>query len=201
MGLYKRGMRTVHTWMTEMRSADLALTPLMLAERDREYLKQLRRNREAEDKLMADVEGWGTGTWYGHKVYKVSHTLVLYLGTVPWYCTLVLYLGTVPWYGTLVLYLDTVPWYCTVVLYLGTVPWYCTLVLWYRLTIDGADHWGPARGSNLRRVLHPHEPDAEKESGEFSGMAQIRLKGRGRVVTSYFTVRGRESINMDNIKK
>merc|ERR1712080_328065 len=70
--LYKRGMRTVHTWMTEMRSADLALTPLMLAERDRECLKQLRRNREAEDKLMADVEGWETGTWYGHKVYKTT---------------------------------------------------------------------------------------------------------------------------------
>jgi hypothetical protein len=27
----------------EMRSADLATTPLMLAERDREYLKQCRR--------------------------------------------------------------------------------------------------------------------------------------------------------------
>ncbi len=27
----------------EMRSADLAMTPLMLAERDREYLKQCRR--------------------------------------------------------------------------------------------------------------------------------------------------------------
>ena len=55
-----------------MRSASLALEPLMLAERDREYLKQLRRNRDAEEKLMADVEGWEVGTFYGHKVYKVS---------------------------------------------------------------------------------------------------------------------------------
>ena len=56
-----------------MRSASLALEPLMLAERDREYLKQLRRNRDAEEKLMADVEGWEVGTFYGHKVYKVKH--------------------------------------------------------------------------------------------------------------------------------
>ena len=59
-----------------MRSASLALEPLMLAERDREYLKQLRRNRDAEEKLMADVEGWEVGTFYGHKVYKVSAVTV-----------------------------------------------------------------------------------------------------------------------------
>ena len=29
--------------------------------------------RDAEEKLMADVEGWEVGTFYGHKVYKVSH--------------------------------------------------------------------------------------------------------------------------------
>jgi NADH dehydrogenase (ubiquinone) 1 alpha subcomplex subunit 13 len=73
----------------EMKSASLALTPLMLAERDREFLKQLRkcveyviwtltinpklfRNRDAEEKLMANVEGWEVGTFYGHKVYKVG---------------------------------------------------------------------------------------------------------------------------------
>ena len=55
-----------------MKSASLAIEPLMLAERDREYLKQLRRNRDAEEKLMADVEGWEVGTFYGHKVYKVN---------------------------------------------------------------------------------------------------------------------------------
>ena len=56
-----------------MKSASLAIEPLMLAERDREFLKQLRRNRDAEEKLMADVEGWEVGTFYGHKVYKVGH--------------------------------------------------------------------------------------------------------------------------------
>ena len=55
-----------------MKSATLAIEPLMLAERDREFLKQLRRNRDAEEKLMKDVEGWEVGTFYGHKVYKVK---------------------------------------------------------------------------------------------------------------------------------
>ena len=32
----------------------------------------LRMIRDAEEKLMADVEGWEVGTFYGHKVYKVS---------------------------------------------------------------------------------------------------------------------------------
>lgn len=34
------------------------------------YLKQLRKNREAEDKLMKNVKGWETGTLYGEPVYK-----------------------------------------------------------------------------------------------------------------------------------
>ena len=48
----------------------LALTPLLLAERDRGYIKQLKANRAAEEDLMKDVEGWEVGTWYGEKVYK-----------------------------------------------------------------------------------------------------------------------------------
>jgi hypothetical protein len=34
------------------------------------YLKQLRRNRDEEAKLMANVPGWEVGTWYGEPVYK-----------------------------------------------------------------------------------------------------------------------------------
>jgi len=30
------------------------------------------RNRDAEEKLMKDVDGWEVGTWYGHPIYKVS---------------------------------------------------------------------------------------------------------------------------------
>lgn len=54
----------------EMRSARLALQPLLFAERDREYLKQLRRNRADEESLMANVEGWKTGTLYGEPIFK-----------------------------------------------------------------------------------------------------------------------------------
>ncbi|XP_041980744.1 NADH dehydrogenase [ubiquinone] 1 alpha subcomplex subunit 13 [Aricia agestis] len=54
----------------EMRSAKLAVYPMLLAERDREYLKQLRRNRDAEAELMKDVPGWEVGTYYGEPVYK-----------------------------------------------------------------------------------------------------------------------------------
>lgn len=45
----------------EMRSGRHALLPLLLAERDREYLKQIRINRDEEEKLMANVEGWKVG--------------------------------------------------------------------------------------------------------------------------------------------
>lgn len=45
----------------EMRSAKHAIFPLLLAERDREYLKQIRRNRDEEASLMANVEGWKVG--------------------------------------------------------------------------------------------------------------------------------------------
>jgi len=68
--IYKRGIRQWQILDIEMKSASLALTPLMLAERDRAYLKQLRKNRDAEEKLMGGVEGWEVGTFYGHKVYK-----------------------------------------------------------------------------------------------------------------------------------
>ena len=37
------------------------------------------RNRDAETELMKDVEGWEVGTWYGHKVYKVTYFLVVML--------------------------------------------------------------------------------------------------------------------------
>lgn len=41
-----------------MRSGRHAILPLLMAERDREYLKQLRVNRDEESSLMANVEGW-----------------------------------------------------------------------------------------------------------------------------------------------
>lgn len=55
-----------------MRSGRHAIQPLLIAERDREYLKQLRRNRTEETSLMADVKGWKVGTWFGEPVYKTT---------------------------------------------------------------------------------------------------------------------------------
>lgn len=55
----------------EMRSARIALHPLLLAERDREYLKQLRRNRDEEAKLMANVKGW--------EVRKRTYLIFMYI--------------------------------------------------------------------------------------------------------------------------
>lgn len=42
----------------ELRSARLATAPLLQAEQDRELLKLMRRNRDYEEKLMANVEDW-----------------------------------------------------------------------------------------------------------------------------------------------
>lgn len=41
---------------------------------DFRFLKQLRRNRDEEAKLMANVPGWEVGTWYGEPVYKTLPT-------------------------------------------------------------------------------------------------------------------------------
>jgi len=54
----------------EMRSAQNVIFPILIAERDREFLKQLRRNRDEEAKLMANVPGWEVGTWYGEPIFK-----------------------------------------------------------------------------------------------------------------------------------
>lgn len=77
----------------EMRSAQNVIFPLLIAERDREFLRQLRRNRDEEAELMKNVPGWEVrlilyhtekppllrlslfacfqvGTYYGEPVYK-----------------------------------------------------------------------------------------------------------------------------------
>ncbi|KAL3277427.1 hypothetical protein HHI36_012775 [Cryptolaemus montrouzieri] len=61
-----------HIEEIEARSGRLAIQPILVAERDREYLKQLRRNRDEEAKLMANVEGWKVGTWYGEPIYETK---------------------------------------------------------------------------------------------------------------------------------
>ncbi|KAJ3664811.1 hypothetical protein Zmor_000354 [Zophobas morio] len=68
--LYYLNCKRLHRNEIEMRSGRFAIFPLLLAERDREYLKQLRRNRDEEAELMKNVEGWEVGTYYGEPLYK-----------------------------------------------------------------------------------------------------------------------------------
>ena len=89
MYIYYLNAKLVQREEIEMRSAQNAIFPLLIAERDREYLKQLRRNRDEEAKLMANVPGWEVnrsviysaknalpfclfqvGTYYGEPVFK-----------------------------------------------------------------------------------------------------------------------------------
>ncbi|CAH8529443.1 unnamed protein product [Schistosoma guineensis] len=47
----------------------IALAPFIIAEQERLYLKQLRKNREYEQNLMGDVAGWKIGHWFDYPVY------------------------------------------------------------------------------------------------------------------------------------
>merc|ERR1712226_1385354 len=66
----RRGKRLLQADDTEERSTQFALEPLMLAERDRIFIKQLKQNRDYEEKLMKDVKGWEVGTYYGIPIYN-----------------------------------------------------------------------------------------------------------------------------------
>ncbi|XP_060524316.1 NADH dehydrogenase [ubiquinone] 1 alpha subcomplex subunit 13 [Cylas formicarius] len=68
--LYTLNYKSVRARELEMKSASFAIYPMLLAERDRAFLKQLRRNRDEEADLMKNVEGWKTGTWYGEPIYQ-----------------------------------------------------------------------------------------------------------------------------------
>lgn len=56
--LYNLNYKKILKHEIELRSSKMAIYPMLLAERDREYLKQLRRNRDAEAELMKNVPGW-----------------------------------------------------------------------------------------------------------------------------------------------
>ncbi|CAH8518403.1 unnamed protein product [Heterobilharzia americana] len=47
----------------------IALTPFILAEQQRLYLKQIRKNREYEEVLMKGVPDWKVGHWYDYPVF------------------------------------------------------------------------------------------------------------------------------------
>lgn len=68
--IYTLNYRKVRRNEVEMRSSRHAIMPLLFAERDRAYLKQLKLNRAEEEDLMKNVPGWEVGTWYGEKIYN-----------------------------------------------------------------------------------------------------------------------------------
>lgn len=70
--LYFQTLKEVNANDLEMKGASLAIYPMLLAEKDREYLKQLRKNREEERDLMKNVEGWKVGTWYGEPIFHAT---------------------------------------------------------------------------------------------------------------------------------
>ncbi|KAL5292420.1 Ndufa13 family protein [Megaselia abdita] len=72
MGVYYLTAKEIRQEQIEMRSARNVIQPILLAERDREFLKQLSRNRKEEEDLMKNVEGWKVGTWYGEPIYKTE---------------------------------------------------------------------------------------------------------------------------------
>ncbi|KAL1490803.1 hypothetical protein ABEB36_013437 [Hypothenemus hampei] len=67
--LYVQNCKAVTKRELETKGASLALYPMLLAERDRAFLKQLRINREEERELMKNVPDWKVGTWYGEPIY------------------------------------------------------------------------------------------------------------------------------------
>lgn len=67
--IYYLTMKEITRDEVEMRSCRNVMMPVLIAERDRKYLKQLRKNRDDEAKLMANVPGWEVGTWYGEPIY------------------------------------------------------------------------------------------------------------------------------------
>ncbi|XP_040566066.1 NADH dehydrogenase [ubiquinone] 1 alpha subcomplex subunit 13 [Lepeophtheirus salmonis] len=71
--MYAKARRRFEDHKIEMKSAQFALQPMLLAERDRTFLKELRVNRDWEEEVMKDVPGWEVGTWFGEQVYKTSN--------------------------------------------------------------------------------------------------------------------------------
>lgn len=79
MYLYSLNYKQITKDRIEMRSAKMAIFPMLLAERDREYLKQLRRNRDAEEELMRDVPGWEV-KYSLHSILVSLHEMIMIEG-------------------------------------------------------------------------------------------------------------------------
>merc|ERR1711890_77465 len=70
MWWYKRNWREKTRNEIEMLGGHHAIRPLLVAERDRMYLKEIYKNREEERELMKNVPNWKVGHWYDVPIYK-----------------------------------------------------------------------------------------------------------------------------------
>jgi len=70
-GTYQKDSNLRHRMTLKFEDIDInnALEPFHTAERDRFWLKLLKKNRDIENEVMKDVPGWVTGTWYGEPVF------------------------------------------------------------------------------------------------------------------------------------
>ncbi|XP_055948017.1 NADH dehydrogenase [ubiquinone] 1 alpha subcomplex subunit 13-like [Argiope bruennichi] len=68
--VYFENIRLRRRLRRENEELTVAIEPLLIAERDRMYLDQLRKNREDEKELMKNVPDWEVGTLYGDRVFK-----------------------------------------------------------------------------------------------------------------------------------
>ncbi|OQR78661.1 NADH dehydrogenase-like [Tropilaelaps mercedesae] len=69
---FKRAKLAITRQNLELNDTDLSLQPFLVAERDRAYLKYLRRVYEEEEFIMKDVPGWKVGTLYGERLFKTA---------------------------------------------------------------------------------------------------------------------------------
>lgn len=67
---YRNRHRHLQRLSAEYYDHVIAVEPLIRAEFDRAFLRQLRHNRNVERDLMKNVPDWEVGTLWGSKVYK-----------------------------------------------------------------------------------------------------------------------------------
>eukprot|EP00094_Tigriopus_californicus_P006109 TCALIF_05883-PA protein Name:"Similar to NDUFA13 NADH dehydrogenase [ubiquinone] 1 alpha subcomplex subunit 13 (Macaca fascicularis)" AED:0.14 eAED:0.14 QI:0/0.66/0.5/1/1/1/4/309/146 len=66
---YKTKRTVIERKKLEETSVELGLEPLMLAEMDRAYLLQMRRNRDVEAEFTRDWPNWEVGRWFQQPLF------------------------------------------------------------------------------------------------------------------------------------
>merc|ERR1712183_849980 len=79
------GLKQVRVMKRERTIAELSITPLLQAEKDREYLRKMVADLEEEALIMADVPGWvvGESTYHDKEGWKAPPPNNLLLGPSP----------------------------------------------------------------------------------------------------------------------